>query len=207
VCVCVCVGKTAHTHPHERSQSCGLESSVFPHRYICSNMGFFKVYHFLVLYVLATTGSLVEWHRRTTGAVSVPQVALAFFLSLNVLICLWEISLGWHIRKIKADYDKFNVHYKNNRMAACIRFFQTDLSLSRLFSGEFWSAVWSTYSLYDPSYSNKESFGFFIDVGNGWSTLVPSVLFCLSMTSPLLPGRVMGMIGLVKFYQVRTYSS
>ena len=28
----------------------------------------------------------------------------------------------------------------------------------------------------DPSYQNTEAFGFFIDVGNGWSTIPPSLL-------------------------------
>jgi len=58
------------------------------------------------------------------------------------------------------------------------------------------------YSLYDPSYSNQETFGFFVDVGNGWSTLLPSLLFiyCL-IDQSFLSARTLGMIGLIKFYQ------
>jgi hypothetical protein len=59
------------------------------------------------------------------------------------------------------------------------------------------------YSLYDPSYSNKESFGFYIDVGNGWTTIIPSLLylFCIISKTPVLEARLMGLIGLLKFYQ------
>lgn len=58
-----------------------------------------------------------------------------------------------------------------------------------------------SYSLYDPSYSNRESFGFFVDVGNGWTTIVPSLMFLIGMMVELMDARVLGMIGLAKFYQ------
>ena len=62
--------------------------------------------------------------------------------------------------------------------------------------------MWSTYSLYDPSYSNRESFGFFIDVGNGWSTLLPSAVFLWGLTYQLLEPRLLGLMGCLMFYQV-----
>ena len=60
-----------------------------------------------------------------------------------------------------------------------------------------------SYSLYDPSYCNKESFGFFADVGNGYTTLVPSFLylFCMITKSPIVEPQIMGVIGILKFYQ------
>ena len=45
------------------------------------------------------------------------------------------------------------------------------------------------YSLYDPSYSNPESFGFFIDVGNGFSTLLPTLAVPLASALGLAPER------------------
>jgi hypothetical protein len=62
--------------------------------------------------------------------------------------------------------------------------------------------VWSTYSLYDPSYCNRESFGFFIDVGNGWTTLVPSLVFVWGLTYDILEPRALGIMGCLMFYQV-----
>ena len=51
------------------------------------------------------------------------------------------------------------------------------------------------------SYSDQTTWGFCVDVGNGFTTLVPSILFAACMTWPLLPARVVGVMGLIKFYQ------
>ena len=63
--------------------------------------------------------------------------------------------------------------------------------------------IWSTYGLYDPSYANQESFGFFVDVGNGWTTIIPTILFLIGMTKhDLFPtSQIMGILGIIKFYQ------
>lgn len=52
----------------------------------------------------------------------------------------------------------------------------------------------SRYATLDPSYAQQGSFGFCVDVGNGFTTLAPSVLFALSITRPLLDARVLGMV-------------
>ena len=51
------------------------------------------------------------------------------------------------------------------------------------------------------SYSDQTTWGFFVDVGNGFTTLIPTVLFATCMTWPLLPARVVGVMGILKFYQ------
>jgi hypothetical protein len=83
------------------------------------------------------------------------------------------------------------------------------LSLSTLFDGEKWAIMWSTYSLWDPSYQNQESFGFFIDVGNGWSTIPPCLLWNAAI---LVPQQLLqrseyaylwvGVIGCCSYWQV-----
>ena len=80
----------------------------------------------------------------------------------------------------------------------------TPLSLRDALSFQFWGRIWATYSLYDPSYSNRQSFGFFIDVGNGWTTLVPTLVFQLCMTNNDMLGLSalhVGLIGLISCYQ------
>jgi hypothetical protein len=44
--------------------------------------------------------------------------------------------------------------------------------------------MWSTYALFDPSYQNYESFGFFIDVGNGYTTIIPCLYLNYAMIYP-----------------------
>ncbi len=83
-----------------------------------------------------------------------------------------------------------------------MKFFNYPLSFSEAFSLRFWTKVWSTYALYDPSYQNNESFGFFIDVGNGWTTLVPTLVWLYAMTyNDLVPARALGCLGIAKFWQ------
>jgi len=166
--------------------------------------GFLNVGVLLVLYVLLSTGVPVYYHWREHHNFNAVQASLAFFLGLNSLICLWEMALGLHISHIARDFAALQRQYGQDRLGAVMAFFYTPLTLSSVFSLKFWSKVWSTYSMYDPSYSNRESYGFFVDVSNGWSTLAPSLLFLYSMTfqAPLqaLSARVLGCIGLVKFY-------
>lgn len=167
-------------------------------------MSFLKVYQVLILYVLGSTGYPVYLHYQQHHVINTLHVLMTFFLTLNSLICLWEISLGLNITYIKSTYQKLLKKYGNNRLDAVVDFFFTEVGIvSDLFSLKFWSIVWSTYSLYDPSYSNRESFGFFVDVGNGWTTLIPSLLFLASMTYDItnLSPKYIGLIGVIKFYQ------
>jgi len=121
----------------------------------------------LIIYVLVTTALPLYYHYTEHNVLNLPHAALSFFLPLNILICIWEISLGLNIDFIKSEYQSLDTKYKGKkRLSAVTSFFVTPVGISSLFSLKFWSKVWSTYSLYDPSYSNRESFGFFVDVSD-----------------------------------------
>ena len=161
-----------------------------------------QVYLFLVVYVLIGTGCPIYLHYSVHDHISLLQATLAFFLALNALICLWEIGLGLHLKTIQKDYKKLSETFGKKRLQAVIDLMMYDMQWYEVFSLRFWSKIWSTYSLYDPSYSNPESFGFFVDVGNGWTTLIPTLVFLYSMTyHNLIGARWLGLIGLIKFYQ------
>ena len=66
----------------------------------------------VVLYVVVGTGVPAYLHSVRHGF-SALQVGLAFFLVLNVLICLWEIALGRHVQTtIPAEHRYlFHVHF------------------------------------------------------------------------------------------------
>lgn len=145
--------------------------------------------------------------------------SLLFFNNLNVLIALCEIALGNHIGIVGEDYRKLRRRYGcvvasegsaggggdseeggekikgGGEVAAALDFLFMPLPWTRLFDGKLWCRMWSTYALYDPSYQNPESFGFFIDVGNGYSTILPCLLMNVAVSnlvemSPLLVGCV-----------------
>ena len=161
-----------------------------------------KVYAFLILFVVISTSIPIYVHFRVHNVISNIQISLSFFLSLNSLICLWEIALGRYISVIYEDYQKLKSKYGNRRLQAVLDFMNYSMSSSDYLSMRFWSRIWSTYSVYDPSYSNRESFGFFVDVGNGWTTLLPSLLFLCTMTfHGLFEARLIGLMGIIKFYQ------
>jgi len=166
------------------------------------------IFAFLILWVLSTTLIPVHYHVEAHGF-NVYQALMSFFLGMNFIVCLWEIGLGLHINLIQKDHKRLQRKFKNDSSQACIDFFCAPMSISDMFSLEFWSTVWSTYSLYDPSYANRESFGFFVDVGNGWTTIIPTVIFQVSMTDGTffsnyigdLSAFTVGIIGITSFYQ------
>ncbi len=158
---------------------------------------------FLVLYIGLATGCSIWLHHDKYHVLNWVQMALAFFLPLNTIICVWEICLGIYIDEIKKDFIRLAKKWRNKEFGACMEFFMTPVGLTEICSLRFWTRVWSTYALYDPSYSNQESFGFFVDVSNGFAFLVPSLAFLWAMTYDFpiaIEARTLGIIGLIKFY-------
>jgi hypothetical protein len=94
-----------------------------------------------------------------------------------MLISIWEMSLGWNIELISKTHKSLKRRHGTSPLSACAEFFLKPLTAGEAFSLQAWHLVWATYALYDPSYANCESFGFFIDVGNGYTTLLPTLLF------------------------------
>ena len=162
-----------------------------------------KVYLFLILWVLISTGIPIYYHIEKWGF-NWLQACMSFFLGLNFLICLWEVSLGYHITTIHKEYTLLLRKYKKNPFEAIMKLFMHDITINEICCGKFWSKIWSHYSLYDPSYSNRESFGFFIDVGNGWSMMVPTLLMLYTMTYDInnISPIAIGVIGIISNYQM-----
>ena len=69
------------------------------------------------------------------------------------------------------------------------------IALSKLLSFKQWTGIWSGYCHFDVGYSRRGSFGYNIDVGNGFSTILPATLFAFGMTYDIVPARVLGIIG------------
>lgn len=156
----------------------------------------------IATFVVGLTSLHIWLHYRTHGVFNTTQISLAFFLVVNVLIAWWEIALFVSQDKIKAEYDELRESYRGREMEACVEVFSRPIPLTRLLSFDEWTRVWSSYSLYDPGYSDRRSFGYNIDVGNGFSTLIPATLFAFSMTFELLPARILGIVGIIIFWQM-----
>ena len=161
-----------------------------------------RVYQIVLLALVAGTGLPIALHHRTHGGFDLDQIGIAFFLWLNAIIALWEIALFLRIDFIEAQYARFRAEYQGRELERVKDFFGTKVPLSQILSPTTWAEIWSSYALFDDSYANRRSFGFFIDVGNGFSTLVPTLLCLYGMTYPILPARVLGIVLLILNYQM-----
>jgi hypothetical protein len=162
----------------------------------------FRVWSFVVLFVVSGTVLPIALHESVHGVFNVHQIALAFFSWLNVMIALWEICLYFRIDLIEEQHRRFVAEYRGRELDRVIDLFRSPLPIARALSPSTWAEIWSSYSIFDESYANRKSFGFFVDVGNGFTTLVPSVLFIYGMTYELMPARALGIVGLILFYQM-----
>jgi hypothetical protein len=166
-----------------------------------TEQGALRVWHVVVVAVIGGTAAPIALHHHHHGVFNAPQMALAFFAWLNAIIALWEICLFLRIDLIEEQHRRFLVEYRGRELERARDFFAKPVPLRRLLSPTLWAELWSTYSVFDDSYADRKSFGFFVDIGNGFSTLVPSLLFLYGMTFAILPARVLGMVGLLLFYQ------
>ncbi len=141
-------------------------------------------------------------HHHYHGVINVHQIALAFFLVLNVLINFWEIGLLVCRDTIRKEYEATHESYKGRETARADQLFSRRIPILKPLFFSQWTGIWSTYALFDPGYVQRNSFGFIIDVGNGVTTLVPAALFAFGMTFPMMPARVLGIIGVMMFWQM-----
>lgn len=170
----------------------------------------------IALWLIVTTSTCIYMLPPPTSSPTSSTAAQAFYLvpcllffnNLNIFIGISEICLGFNIVHIRKDYLVLRKQYtKGNEWSACVAYLTTPLTLTDLLCNTWLCRMWSTYSLYDPSYSNRESFGFFIDFGNGLSTIPPSLFinaailwpqYILSYSSYLY----VGCTGLAIYWQV-----
>ena len=141
-------------------------------------------------------------HHRVHGVYSPTQIGLAFFLVINILITWWEIALFFAQDRVRAGYEEARGPYRGRALDFVGEVFKRPVPIRDYFSLRVWAPIWSSYSLFDDGYSDKRSFGYNIDVGNGFSTLIPATIFAFGMTFHELPARVLGIIGVIIFWQM-----
>ena len=161
-----------------------------------------RVYQVVVFSVVAGTLLPVALHHHVHGGFDLGHFVLAFFLWLNTIIAFWEICLFLRIGHIERQHARFIVDYKGRELDRVKDYFGMKIPLSRIASPTLWAEIWSSYSVFDESYANRKSYGFFIDVGNGFTTLLPSVFSLYALTYELIPARALGLLLVVLNYQM-----
>ena len=164
-------------------------------------MALLNVGSVIALFLVTTTYACLS--QLPNNSATTLTASLLFFNNVNIFIAICEIILGLNIAYIQADYQKLKAKYTGNEWGACIAYLTMPLSLNQVWDVRTWAKMWSTYALYDPSYQNHESFGFFIDFGNGLSTIPPSVLVNAAICYPnLVSPLFVGCVGLAMYWQV-----
>lgn len=156
----------------------------------------------IVSFVLGLTALHVAVHHAAHGVFSAPQAVVAFFLAINLLINLWEFALQREADQIRREYEATREPYRGREALRATEYFTSRVPLSTLLSPRTWTGVWSSYALYDRGYADKRSFGWNIDVGNAWSTVIPAAVFAWGMTFEWLSARMLGALGIAVFWQM-----
>ena len=137
------------------------------------------------------------WH----PDIGVIYLVLALFLSTNLLICYWEMCLFF-----KRDYiETSNAYWRERRQetgcSPAKEFLTTKVPLKAAFSPTVWADVWATYSLSDGSFADRRTYGFNVDVANGFVTAVPTVILYAAFATEFLPPVTAGILGIMMFWQ------
>ncbi len=75
------------------------------------------------------------------------------------------------------------------------------MPLRRIFSPTVWADVWATYALVDGSFADRRTWGFNVDVGNGFFTPLPTLVLYAAITLNFMPAVMTGMFGLILSWQ------
>jgi len=157
---------------------------------------------FMVGFIVFGTAFHVWLHYAYRGTLNVHQVAIVFFLMVNLLVNFWEIGLLLCADRIRTEYEATKDAYRGREPERFREMFAKRIPVRRLFRFSEWTEVWSSYALFDPGYASKSSFGLNIDGGNGWSTPIIATLFAFGMTFDLMSARVLGILGVAMFWQM-----
>ena len=153
----------------------------------------------LVVMILSLAGFGTRWY--FYGDFNAIHCLLSLFFSINLLICYWEMCLFF-----KRDYIETRTEYWRRRRretgrTPAVEFLTTRVPLRRILSPAVWADVWATYSLADGSFSDRRTWGFNVDVANGFFTPLPTLVLYVTFTLNFIPAVLAGMLGLILSWQ------
>ena len=134
------------------------------------------------------------------GDVSAAYCILSLFLSLNLLISYWELSLGLRQDLIAARAAYWRGRRAETGRSPALAFLTTRISGRQMLSLDCWADVWAAYACYDGSYLDRRSYGFNADFSNGLLLSLPSLFLYVALTIHWLPAVVIGILGAMLFW-------
>jgi len=153
----------------------------------------------LVIVVLALLGIGTRYH--THGDLNLIHSVLSLFFSVNLLVCYWEVCLFFRRDHIERRTDFWRRWQRETGRTAAGEFLASRVPLTRILSPTLWADTWATYAQYDCSYADRRTFGFNVDIGNGFVTPLPTLILYAAYSFDFLPALYAGIIGTMVFWQ------
>ena len=154
---------------------------------------------FVVVAVLTAAGISVRYW--VNGHLNAIYCALSLFFSVNLLICYWEVCLFRQQDLIRQRAEYWRRRREDTGLTPAVEFLATGIPLTRCLSPSVGADLWAIYSLYDGSYTDRRSYGFNIDIANGFFTAVPTLVLYAAFTVGFLPAVAAGILGVMLFWQ------
>lgn len=154
----------------------------------------------LVIAALAAAGIGARYWVR--GDFDVIHALLILFFSINLLICYWEICLFFKRDHIEQRAEYWRERRRETGRTSAVEFLFGRVPLRRLFSSTLWADVWATYSQFDGSYADRRTYGYTVDIANGFVMPVPTLILSAAYTVDFLPALAAGIIGVMVFWQL-----
>ena len=154
----------------------------------------------LVVAALTLLGIGARYH--VHGDLHALHSLLSLFLSINLLICYWEVCLFLRRDLVETRTAYWREWRQRTGRTPAVEFLRAPAPLARMLSPAVWADVWAAYSQYDSSYADRRTFGFNVDIVNGFLTPVPTLIVYAAITFHFLPALWTGTIGVILFWQV-----
>ena len=135
------------------------------------------------------------------GDLDVVYCLLALFFSTNLLISYWEMCLFFRRDYIEERVEFWRGRWEDTGKTPAVEFLTTSVPLNRVLSPTVWADVWATYSMYDSAYADRNTYGFNIDIANGFTTPASTLILYVTYTGGLLPAVAAGILGAMLFWQ------
>ena len=135
------------------------------------------------------------------GDINAVHGLLSLFFSINILVCYWEMCLYFKRDYIEERTEYWRTRRRETGRTPAVEFLLTRVPLKRIFAPTVWADVWATYSQVDGSFSDRRTWGFNVDVANGFLTPLPTLVLYAAITIDFMPAVLAGMLGLILSWQ------
>ncbi|MYJ53452.1 MAG: hypothetical protein F4090_00780 [Nitrospira sp. SB0672_bin_25] len=152
-----------------------------------------------VIAVLTAAGIVVRYW--VHAHLNVWFCLLSLFFSTNLLICYWETCLIRYFDLIRQRAGYWRQRREETGRSPFVEFLKTEIPLIKVLSPQAGADMWAFYTLYDESYTDKRTYGFNIDIANGFFTLVPTLILYSAFAVAFLPAHFAGILGVMLFWQ------